>query len=61
MNGKAIGTHGSKAFRKFLLHGVDGRINAYQCHDAKRDDGYGDAGPEFIAPHRSKGKRKNIT
>ena len=60
MNCKAVCTHGSKTFSKFLLHGVDGSINTYQCHDAKRDDGYSNAGPEFIAPHRSKGKRKNI-
>jgi hypothetical protein len=56
MNGKAVCAHRGKTFRKFLLHGVDGRIDTYQGHDAKRDDGYSNSGPEFVAPHRSKGK-----
>ncbi len=45
----------------FCFMASDGGINTtYKRHDTERDDGYSDAGPEFIAPHRSKGKRKNI-
>ena len=60
MDRKSVGAHGSKAFREFLLHGINGRIDAYEGHDPERDNSYGDASPEFITPDRTERKRKNI-
>jgi hypothetical protein len=56
MDGKTIRTHGSKALREFLFHGIDGCVDTHQCHDTKRDDSHGNTSAEFVAPHRSKGK-----
>ena len=56
MNSKPIGTHGSKTFREFLFHRINGSIDTHQGHDAKRDNGHSDTCPEFIAPDSTKGK-----